>query len=175
MNTRDELGFGDEMVLVTMLMDMSPPTMGWALVITMASISPSWREVSTAKLLYCRAKLLLPGSASRRRRLILNASCSFFYAKWLHIAEYGHQWTFVGHTRHWPALGGRARPCLVAPQRLFSSSSFFQYLLIFIYSKKNRCKFLGHLELRIIVISVLALFRSKIPVADNFLLHAYLA
>ena len=47
MDTRDELGFGDEMVLVKMLMEIALPMRG-ALVMTMAMISPSGREVSPA-------------------------------------------------------------------------------------------------------------------------------
>ena len=46
MNIRDELGIGDEMVLVKMLMKIGPPMMRGSLVMSMASISPSRREVS---------------------------------------------------------------------------------------------------------------------------------
>ena len=39
-DTRDELGFGDEMVLMNMFMDIDPLSMRGLLVMTMASISP---------------------------------------------------------------------------------------------------------------------------------------
>jgi hypothetical protein len=48
------------MVLVKMLMKISPPTMRGSLVMSMAMISPSRREVSPAELLRRRAKVLLP-------------------------------------------------------------------------------------------------------------------
>ena len=49
MDTRDELGFGEEMVLVKMLMEIDPLLMRGSLVMMMASISPSRREVSPAE------------------------------------------------------------------------------------------------------------------------------
>ena len=60
LDTRDELGFGDEMVMVKILIDMSAPAIRGVLVMTMTSISPSWREVSPAELLRWRAKVLPP-------------------------------------------------------------------------------------------------------------------
>ena len=48
------------MVLVKMLMKIDPPTMKGSLVMTMASISPSRREVSLAELLRQNPRLLLP-------------------------------------------------------------------------------------------------------------------
>ena len=47
------------MVLVKMLMEIDPLSMRGSLVTTMASISPSWREVSPAEPLRWRAKVLL--------------------------------------------------------------------------------------------------------------------
>ena len=46
------------MVLVKMLMEMSPPMMREALVVTMASISPSQKEVPPAESLSPREKVL---------------------------------------------------------------------------------------------------------------------
>ena len=60
MNTRDELGFEDEMVLLKMLMEIALPEMGELLVMMMTMISPSGREVPPAELLRQRAKVLLP-------------------------------------------------------------------------------------------------------------------
>ena len=48
------------MVLLKMLMKIGPPTMRGSLVMSMASISPSRREVSPAESLRRRAKVLLP-------------------------------------------------------------------------------------------------------------------
>src|SRR3990170_4972154 len=59
-DTRDELGFGEEMVLVKMLMDIDPLSMRGSLVMTMASISPSRREVSPAEQLRWSPRLVLP-------------------------------------------------------------------------------------------------------------------
>ena len=48
------------MVSVKMLMKIGPPTMRGSLVMMMAAISPSWREVPLAESLRRRAKVLLP-------------------------------------------------------------------------------------------------------------------
>ena len=48
------------MVLVKMLMKIGPPTMRGSLVMSMALISPSRREVSPAESLRQRAKVFLP-------------------------------------------------------------------------------------------------------------------
>ena len=48
------------MVLVKVLMKIGPSSITGMLVMSMASISPSWREVSPAESLRWRAKLLLP-------------------------------------------------------------------------------------------------------------------
>ena len=59
MDTRDELGFVDEMVLVKMLMEIALSKMG-ELLVMMMMISPSGREVPSAESLCQRAKVLLP-------------------------------------------------------------------------------------------------------------------
>ena len=60
MDTRDELGFADEMVLVKMLMEIARPLpMRGALVMTMVMISPSRSEVSPTEQL-CRSSSLIP-------------------------------------------------------------------------------------------------------------------
>ena len=48
------------MVLLKMLMEIALPKMGELLVMMMAMISPSGREVPPAESLYWRAKVLLP-------------------------------------------------------------------------------------------------------------------
>ena len=60
MDTRDELGFGDEMVLVKMLMEIDPLLMRGSLVMTMVMISPSRREVSPAEQLRRSPRLVPP-------------------------------------------------------------------------------------------------------------------
>ena len=79
------------MVLVKMLMDIDPLPMRGSLVMTMAMISPSRREVSPAEQL-CRSPRLDPprfrlvaAEFHPRRWLML-----FFLIERLHIAEDGH-------------------------------------------------------------------------------------
>ena len=60
MDTRDELRFGDEMVMVKMLMEIGPLPMRGALVMTMAMISPSRRELSPAEQLRQSPRLIPP-------------------------------------------------------------------------------------------------------------------
>ena len=60
MDTRDELGFGDEMVLVKMLMEIDPLPMRGSMVMTMVMISPSRREVSPAEQLRQSPRLVPP-------------------------------------------------------------------------------------------------------------------
>ena len=59
LDTRVELGFLEEMVLVKMLMEIDPLSMRGSLVMTMVIISPSRREVSPAEQL-CRSSRLVP-------------------------------------------------------------------------------------------------------------------
>jgi hypothetical protein len=58
------------MVMLKMLMDMALPKMGELLVMMMAMIFPSGREVPPAESLRRRAKVLLPKFRSRRRHFI---------------------------------------------------------------------------------------------------------
>ena len=62
MDTRDGLGFGDEMVLVKMLMEIALPKMRELLVTMIPMISPCGREVPLAESLRRRAKVLPPKS-----------------------------------------------------------------------------------------------------------------
>ena len=76
LDTRDELGFGEEMVLVNMLMEIDPLPMRGSLVITMVMISPSRREVSSAEQLYQSSRLVPPrfrlmAAVSRPESLLL--------------------------------------------------------------------------------------------------------
>ena len=66
------------MVLLKMLMEMALPKIGELLVIMIAMISSSGREVPPAELLRRRAKVLLPSSASRRRRSVPKVLSLFF-------------------------------------------------------------------------------------------------
>src|SRR5215216_2318272 len=80
------------MVLVKMVMEMDPLSMRGSLVMTMASISPSRREVSPTEQLRRSPRLVLPRfrlemAALRPESFLL----IFFQVKTLHIAEDGHQ------------------------------------------------------------------------------------
>ena len=66
MDTRDELGFGDEMVLVKILMEIDPLPMRGSMVM----ISPSRREVSPAEQLRRSPRLVPP-----RFRLVAAEFC----------------------------------------------------------------------------------------------------
>ena len=59
MHTGGELGVLEQMVLVKVLMEIDPLPMIGSLVVTMAMISPSRREVSPAEQL-CRSPRLVP-------------------------------------------------------------------------------------------------------------------
>ena len=88
------------MVLVKMLMEIDPLPMRGSLVMTMAMISPSRREVSPAEQL-CRSPRLVPSrfrlvaAESRPERWIM----IFFLIEILHIAEDGHRRATRGPTR----------------------------------------------------------------------------
>ena len=80
------------MVLVKMLMKVDPLPLRGSLVMTMAMISPSWREVSLAEQLRQSPRLVPP-----RFRLVAAESrpeswlMIFFLIERLHIAEDGHR------------------------------------------------------------------------------------
>ena len=80
------------MVLVKMLMEIDPFLMRGSLVMTIATISPSRREVSPAEQLCRSPRLVLP-----RFRLVaaefrpVSLPPIFFQGKTLHIAEDGRQ------------------------------------------------------------------------------------
>ena len=60
LDIRDELGFGEEMVLVKMLMEIDPLPMRGSLVMAMVMTSPSRREVSPAEQLRRSPRLVPP-------------------------------------------------------------------------------------------------------------------
>ena len=107
MDTRDELGFGDEMVLVKMLMEIGPLPMRGALVMKMAMISPSRREVSPAEQLRRSPRLVPPrfrlvAAVFRLEILII----IIFQGERLHIAEDGHRRPARGPTSVQGATSG---------------------------------------------------------------------
>ena len=113
-----------------MLMEINPLPMRGSLVITMAMISPSQREVSPAEQLRRSPRLVLPrfhlvAAESRPERLLM----IFFLDERLHIAEDGHRRANRGPTRQ----GARPHPRgqVVAPLTYFFRSVFF------IISKNN--------------------------------------
>ena len=134
------------MVLVKILMEIHPLPMSGSLVMTMAMISPSRREVSPAEQL-CRSPRLVPprfrlvAAESRPESLLM----IFFLDERLHIAEDGHRRATRGPTRQGASPGGRARPHPrgqgVGPLWYFFCSVFF------IISKNNFRGVSGLLEL----------------------------
>ena len=146
------------MVLVKMLMKIGPPMMRGLLVMLMASISPSQREVSPAESLRRSAKVLLPKfrlqtAALHPKSLLL----IFSRANGLIYQKMG--------TGGWPGApqatrarledGGGAPWCLVGTWVAPSGTSFLQYFLYIQY--KNLREISGLLELRRIGISDVAI------------------
>ena len=100
------------MLLVKMLMEIDPLSMRASLVMTMASISPSRREVSPAEQLRRSPRLVLPhGGGVLSRELAYD----FFLDERLHIAKDGHQRAAKGPIWHGGAPRGvGCAPTLVA-------------------------------------------------------------
>ena len=95
MDTRDELGFGDEMVLVKMLMKIDPLPMRGSLVMTMVMISPSPggkfpRQNSSAGAL----DWFRQGSASWRWSLVPKGCLLFFSHR---KTSYRRRWASESH------------------------------------------------------------------------------
>ena len=138
-----------------MLMKISPPTMRGSLVMSMATISPSRREVSPAESLRRRAKVLLP-----KFRLEMAAphpeSLLYIFSR-----ANGLIYQKMG-ARGWPGapratrarLGGGTPWCLMGTWVAPSGTSWLQYF--FIYSKINLRKVSTHLEMCGIGISDIA-------------------
>ena len=158
------------MVLMKMLMKMKPPTMRGTLVMTMASISPSRREVSPAESLRRRAKVLLPWfhletAAAGPESLLL----IFFLGQ---MASYRgrivRQWTSVGPTSPgWRDPGGGARPLPCGPME--APLRYFFLPVFFIYSKINLQNFTSFWALENCYLCC-SFFRSKfqLPVISLF-------
>ena len=90
------------MVLVKMLMDIDPLPMRGSLVMMMAMISPSRREVSLAEQLRQSPRLVLPKFRLKTAALHPESSLLiFFQGKRLHIAEDGHR-----RPARWPTRQG---------------------------------------------------------------------
>ena len=112
------------MVLVNMLMEIDPLSMGGSMVMAMVMISPSQRDVSLAEQLRRSPRLVPP-----RFRLVAaefhpeSLLMIFFQGKRLHIAEDGHWRATRGPMR----VGARPHPRAwwVAPSGIF----FDQYFL----------------------------------------------
>ena len=131
------------MVLVKMLMLMKigPPMMRGSLVMSMATISPSRREVSTAESLRWRAKVLLP-----KFRLETVAHCleSLLYIFLGQMHLYTRKWgPEVGQGLH-EVPGWRA---LVPRGHLGGPLWYFLLPVFFIYSKINLREISAHLEM----------------------------
>ena len=118
-------------MLVKMLMEIGPLPMRGALVMTMATISRSRREVSPAEQLRQSPRLVPP-----RFHLVAVESCPesllmiFFSDERLHIAKDGHRRANRGPTRQGARPPGRA-PTLVPRVWVPSGIFFAQYFLLF--------------------------------------------
>ena len=157
------------MVLVKMLMKIGPPMMRGSLVMSMASISPSRREVSLAESLRWGAKQLLPRfrletAALRTENLLIN----FLGQMTLYSRRRGPEASQGPYKASGLAQGGRALlPCgqLVGPLQYLFSPVFF------IYSIKNLREISSQLELYRIGISDVAISGPKfqLPVLSLFI------
>ena len=118
------------------LMEIALPKMRGLLVMTMASISPSGREVPPTKSLRWRAKVLLPKFRLETAALHPKSPpIIFFKIKMTYIPEDGHRrWAKEG-TTHQGAPGGPSVPwCLVLTRVAPSGSYLPQY---FLYIRKQ--------------------------------------
>ena len=88
------------MVLVKMLIEIAPPSMRGSMVVTMAMIAPSGKDVSLAEQLRRSPRLVLP--RFRFETVVLRPESFFsifFQGKRHHIAEHGHRRPARGPTR----------------------------------------------------------------------------
>ena len=115
------------MVLVKMLMKIRPPMIRGSLVMSMAMISPSRREVSPAESLRWRAKVLLPKFRLETAAHHPESLLSIF------ARANGHIYQKMG-ARGWPGAprGTRARPGALwapgwPPLVLLASSIFYLF------------------------------------------------
>jgi hypothetical protein len=118
------------MVLVKMLMKIGPPMMRGLLVMTMASISPSRREVSPAESLRRRAKVLLP--KFRLETMVFRPESPLPYFSRSKDLMYQKMGTEGGLGCPPPTrarLGGLAGPMSCGHQTTPSGSYLLQYLL----------------------------------------------
>ena len=104
------------MVMLKMLMKIGLPKMRGVLVMTIASISPSGREVPPAESLYRRAKVLLPKFRLKATALRPESPPLIFSRFfWEFIPEDGHQrWARLS-TTHQGAPRGPGAPWWVVP------------------------------------------------------------
>ena len=79
LDTRDELGFGEEMMLVKMLMKIDPLPLRGLMVMTMVTISPSQRDVSPAEQLRRSPRLVPPRFCLETAALRPESSLMIFF------------------------------------------------------------------------------------------------
>ena len=115
-----------------MLMEIDPLPMRGSLVMTMAMISPSRRDVSPAEQLRQSPRLVPPRfrlvAAEFRPESVL---IIFFLDERLHIAKDGHQRATRGPRGRGRAQGVGRSPTLVARVWALSGISSAQYFLLF--------------------------------------------
>ena len=156
-----------------MLMKIGPPTMRGSLVMSMAVISPSRREVSPAESLRRRAKVLLPKYrlemvALRLKSLLLifSRANGLIYQKMGARGRPGAP--RATRTRLRGGGWGGAPWCLVGTWVAPSGTSCFQYF--FIYTEINLHEISAHLEMCRIDISDIAFSGQEFQQPANSLL-----
>ena len=156
-----------------MLMEIGPLPMRGALVMTMAMISPSRREVSPAEQLRRSPRLVPPRFRLVAAEFLPESLLMFFFqGKRLHIAEDGHRRPARGPTRQGTRPGGRVRP---HPRRQgVGPLWYFLRSVFFINSKNDFREVSGLLELCRIGLQYLLLLQPRIPSADILPLHVNL-
>ena len=144
-----------------MLMEIDPLSMRGSMVMTMATISPSRRDVSPAEQLRRSPRLVSPGSASRWRSFIPKASFWFFPGR---KTSYSQRWapeTCQGAHEAGGAPRGVGRaPTLVDGGWPPSGAFFAQYF--FYILKLTFVKFQDFWSCAEYVSNILLLFQPRI-------------
>ena len=153
-----------------MLMEIDPLSMRGSLVMTMAMISPSGRDVSPAELLRRSPRLVLPKFHLETTALHPESFLLIFFPG--QNTPYSRIWaSWAGQVAHKegarPGVGRAPHPCgcLVGLRWCFLRPIFFIYFKIILRN------FLGLLELCRIGLLELLLFQSRIPAAGILPLH----
>jgi hypothetical protein len=123
------------MVQLKMLMKIGPPTMRGLLVMTMASISPSRREVSPAESLHRRGKLLLP--KFHLEMAVLHPESPLFIFFVGKMTLYTRIWApEASQGAHYPPGRARGGRRALVPSGHLGGLSVVSFLQYFLYNPK---------------------------------------